>query len=288
MIKAALKTVSGKQVVLDLDFMVFSGGEPHVKIKNILEIDNLIQTVSIYAYTCSSDEFISTLLLADAIKRLPHFLPGATTLLLEMPYIPGARQDRACEDGEAMTAGVYASMINLAGFDRVLVEDPHSDVSPALIKNVIIRSQAEIVMEMLGQHIKENDVALVSPDAGAQKKVLKLSQLLGGVDIIKADKIRDTKTGKITETKVYDDPKGRKLLIVDDILDGGGTFIPLAQKLKEQGATQVDLYITHGIFSKGVDIFDGVIDNAYSKNIWQSNVEGRNEKGILKDIPKIN
>lgn len=288
MIKSVIITATGKQITLELDMFTFSGGECHVKIKNVSEIDELISSANIYAYITSAESFLTTLLLADAIKRLPAFLPGSSSLLLEMPYIPAARQDRACEEGEALSAAVYATLLNTAGFNRVLVEDPHSDVSPALIDNVASRSQHEIVVALLGDHIKSENIALVSPDAGSQKKVLKLSQALGGVDIIKADKIRDTKDGKIIETKVYDDVNGRKVLIVDDLVDGGGTFIPLAKALREKGAVQVDLYITHGIFSKGVDIFDGVIDNVYSRNTWSFNVEGRNTKGILKDTPKIN
>lgn len=285
MIRAMVGFGENQTMELDLEFMVFSGGENHVKIKNVDQIPQFIRSASIYAYICSADALVTTLLLADAIKRLPSFLNGVTILTLELPYTPGARQDRVCEPGEAFSADVYTKIINSVGFNSVVVEDPHSDVSTALLKNVQTISQDELVVSMLGQHIENENMVLISPDAGAQKKILKLSQALGGVDVVKADKIRDTKTGKITGTDVYGDVSGRKVLIVDDILDGGGTFIPLAQKLKEKGATQVDLYITHGIFSKGVDIFDGVIDNIYTRNTWSGNVEGRNEKGILKDAP---
>lgn len=284
MIKAIVTTVSGKKVNLDLEMFVFSGGECHVKILNHTEINELIGIVNIYAYLTSAESFISLLLLADAVKRLPAFLPGSSHILLEMPYIVGARQDRPCQVGEPLSAAVYASMLNTAGFNRVLVEDPHSDVSPSLINNVAVVEQHEIVSELLGDWLIQDKFALVSPDAGSQKKILKLARSLGGLDIIKADKVRDTTNGNITDTKVYDEVSGRKVLIVDDILDGGGTFIPLAQKLREMGATEVNLFITHGIFSKGVDIFDGIIDNIFTKSTWTSNVENRNTKGILKDI----
>lgn len=284
MIRAIVSTVSGNKVELDLQMFVFSGGECHVKIRNHDEINDLIGMVNIYAYLTSAESFISLLLLADAIKRLPAFLPGVSRILLDMPYIVAARQDRPCEAGEPLSAAVYATLLNTAGFNRVLVEDPHSDVAPSLIDNVAVVEQFQIVSDLLGNWLVENNVALVSPDAGSQKKILKLARVLGGLDVIKADKIRDTTDGKITDTKVYDDVAGRKVLIVDDILDGGGTFIPLAQKLREKGATEVNLFITHGIFSKGVDIFDGIIDNIFTKSTWADNVEDRNTKGILKDI----
>ncbi len=286
MIQGMVVLTNGTQVALELEFMTFSGGECHVKIKNVAEISegtDLIHTVSLYAYIQSAESFISTLLLADAIKRLPQFLPGTSRMVLEMPYIPAARQDRPCEPGEALSADVYAKMLNTAGFNKIIVEDPHSDVAPSLINNVTVVEQYEIVKSILESWLVGENIALVSPDAGAQKKILKLARSLGGLDVIKADKVRDTTDGKITETKVYDDVTGRKVLIVDDILDGGGTFIPLAQKLREKGAVQVDLFVTHGIFSKGVDIFDGYLDNIYTQNTWASNVEGRNTKGILKN-----
>lgn len=283
MIQGMVLLNNGTQVPLQLEFMTFSGGECHVKIKNVEEISELIHTVSLYAYIQSAESFISTLLLADAIKRLPEFLPGSSRMILEMPYIPAARQDRPCEAGEALSADVYAKMLNTAGFNKIIVEDPHSDVAPSLINNVTVVEQYQIVQNLLENWLIAENVALVSPDAGSQKKILKLARALGGVDVIKADKVRDTTDGKITDTKVYNDVTGRKVLIVDDILDGGGTFIPLAQKLREKGAVQVDLFVTHGIFSKGVDIFDGYLDNIYTQNTWASNVEGRNTKGILKN-----
>jgi len=284
MIRAIVSTVSGKKIELDLDMFVFSGGECHVKIRNHAAIDELIGIVNIYAYLTSAESFITLLLLADAVKRLPAFLPGSTRILLEMPYIVAARQDRPCEPGEPLSAAVYADLLNTAGFNRVLVEDPHSDVAPSLINNVAVVQQHEIVADLLGEWLMSENVALVSPDAGSQKKIIKLARAMGGLDVIKADKIRDTTDGKITDTKVYDDVSGRKVLIVDDILDGGGTFIPLAQKLREMGATEINLFITHGIFSKGVDIFDGIIDNIFTKSTWSSNTQDRNTKGILKDV----
>lgn len=288
MIKSTVTTTDGKQIELDLEFLVFSGGESHVKIRNVEEVQGMIRNVQIYAYVCSAQAMIATAMLSNAIKHLKGYLEGVTIMSLELPYIPGARQDRVCAVGEALSVEVYASIINFMGFHKVFVEDPHSDVAPALIKNVSIIQQYEIVEALLGDFIKKENVVLISPDAGAVKKVMQLAKALGGVEVVKADKIRDTKDGRITGTEIHGDVKGRKVLIVDDLVDGAGTFIPLGHKLKEAGAVEVSLYVTHGIFSKGVDILEGAIDNVYTRHTWNENVEGRNEKGILKDIPKIN
>jgi len=99
------------------------------------------------------------------------------------------------------------------------------------------------------------------------------------VGVIDASKVRDVKTGEILYTSVnYQEGglKGKNVLIVDDICDGGRTFIELARVLENYNeANSVDLYVTHGIFSKGLGVFDGLIDKIYTPNSW---IE---EQGIL-------
>ena len=97
------------------------------------------------------------------------------------------------------------------------------------------------------------NAVLVAPDAGAIKKVLKVAQVTG-LPMVRADKIRDVNTGAITETVVYSDHiKDKSFLIVDDICDGGRTFIELEKVLRPLTDAYVYLYVTHGIFSKGLE-----------------------------------
>src|SRR5690606_14386941 len=89
------------------------------------------------------------------------------------------------------------------------------------------------------------------------------------IPFIVATKVRDIKTGKIVKVDVEASQfnlKNKNLLIVDDILDGGGTFIPLASQLRSEGA-RVDLFVTHLIASKGLDILKNTIDNRFFYNI---------------------
>ena len=151
-----------------------------------------------------------------------------------------------------------ADLLNSLKCDRITIIDPHSDVTPALVNNCQIISQGEIIAKsFLAQRIKEENWALVAPDAGAEKKIHQVAQNLMSdefsPDIFCAGKVRETKTGKITATTFEGDVEGRKLLIVDDICDGGRTFIELAKVLQAQGAQEIYLYITHGIFSKGLE-----------------------------------
>ena len=97
-----------------------------------------------------------------------------------------------------------------------------------------------------------DDYYLIAPDGGALKKIYKTAQFLGGVKVIECGKTRDVNTGVLSGFKVYaDDLDGKTCVVVDDISDGGGTFIGLGEELKKKNAGKLLLVVTHGIFSKG-------------------------------------
>ncbi|MNR04820.1 Ribose-phosphate pyrophosphokinase 2 [compost metagenome] len=175
---------------------------------------------------------------------------GVKAIKLFVPYFPAARQDRVMIPGEPLTVKVYADIINALGLDNVTVFDPHSEVTPALLNNCTVIPNHVFIQKVVAQ-IGEA-VKLISPDGGALKKIYKVSEFLGGGEVVECSKSRDVKTGKLSGFKVYaDDLKGADCLIVDDICDGGGTFIGLAEELKNKNAGHLYLAISHGIFSKG-------------------------------------
>jgi ribose-phosphate pyrophosphokinase len=258
---------------IEYEKFLFSGGEIQVKLKP-LKVANYITSDDWVVYDVkiqSPSDIIELFLLDDAIQEQY----GYKSRSLFMSYLPYARQDRVCDKGEALSIRVFANLINSLNFDWVRIVDAHSDVGPALIKNCENVPVEDILSKHLADEIlgKNADqyVYLVSPDAGADKKVLRVSQKLGGVPIIKADKVRDVKTGNITHTAVHcDDLVGNDCFIVDDVIDGGRTFIELAKKLKEKNAGKISLYATHGIFSKGLGVFDGLIDEIYTTDSFNS------------------
>jgi ribose-phosphate pyrophosphokinase len=222
---------------------VFPGGEVHVRVTKIK--DRGLVTANLR----SSESIMRLLLLADALKRL-----SKPITFLSISYLPYARQDRVCNPGEALSAYVMAQLINSIGADTVSVLDPHSDVLPALLNNCEV---CHIDSLKLGTLI--GDQTLICPDAGAEKRIQKLKR-----PYIMATKVRNPKTGEITVTQVHaDDLTGKNCLIIDDICDGGRTFIELAKVLRAKGATSVNLYVTHGIFSKGFDVFKGHINRVF-------------------------
>ena len=244
----------------------FSGGEPHIT----LDLTTLPYNTHVCIVTRlkKSHDIIT---LAAAVSALNH--SGAVKeMSLLIGYIPGSRQDRLCNLGEALTSKVYADIINgMYNWQSIQVIDSHSDVSPALLDNCINVSNLYFTLKAL----KEIDVSsgvIVSPDAGANKKVHSVLMQLNShypdkFEMVRADKKRDLSTGQILETIVYaDDLAGKECIIIDDICDGGRTFIELAKVLKDKGASSVILLVTHGIFSKGYDVVLEHIDQIVTTN----------------------
>jgi len=207
-----------------------------------------------------------------------------TEVHLYMPYLPYARQDRRCEHGEAFSLKVFCNIINFMNFNSVKILDCHSDVGAALLNNVINTSNNSLIA---GFCLDTEDLVLISPDAGSNKKINKLAQKYQFDSIVKCDKTRDTKTGQLTGFEVFtDDLLHKNCIIIDDICDGGGTFIGLAQELKKKNAGNLYLMVTHGIFSKGFDELNKYFSKIYCtnsiKDITNGNGEQPEHKGAIE------
>ena len=216
---------------------------------------------------------------------------GIQEISLYTPYIMGARSDRKFEEGgNNYLRDVICPVINSLNFKTVTCIDPHSDVLEACIKGFRKESNLRLV-----NHFREdyavnhqisatnslNNCILVSPDAGASKKIYKLAEQIGYKgDIITCSKDRDTE-GKLTRTVVPITIHGglgninyymsRDYIIIDDICDGGATFINITKELKNQGVTgKIYLIITHGIFSSGFEELSKYFDGIYCTNSYSN------------------
>jgi ribose-phosphate pyrophosphokinase len=182
----------------------------------------------------------------------------ATKISLNCPYFIGARSDRKFgPGGYHYLKDVIAPIINAQGFTSVTVLDPHSDVLEACIDRLKPVSNTDFVkwaLADLGCSANPSGFNLVAPDAGAYKKVDRVARDIGyPFNIVTANKHRDLKTGQITGTKVdLSDAIGDNFIIIDDICDGGRTFIGIADAIREKNPkAKVYLLVTHGIFSAG-------------------------------------
>ena len=229
---------------IEFQSFIFSGGEPHIKIKPDFDV---LETITITHRINSFNDFGMLILAVDALKRM-----GVKLINVFIPYFPGARQDRVMIAGEPLSVKVYADILNGLKLNKITVFDAHSEVTPALLDNCEVISNHAFIAEVLKKI--GNDVKLISPDGGALKKIYKVSEYLGGIDVVECSKSRDVKTGKLSGFKVYDDNlQGMDCLIVDDICDGGGTFVGLAEELKNKNAGKLYLAVSHGIFNKGFE-----------------------------------
>lgn len=236
----------------------FSAGEVQLKIPKALDLftgKNLVK-----AHITTSD---GTMLLA----QLASLIEGQDNVLI-LPYLPYSRYDHREIASDPLSLKVFTNLLNTLGFRKVITHDCHSDVGVALVDNCINVPQHILV----SSNVKniENYDAIIAPDSGASKKAFKLSEKYK-LPLIVCDKHREHNTGKIIGFSV---PREQlllesidKVLMVDDIADGGGTFKGLAKELKRYVDT-VDLHVTHGIFSRGKDDLIGDIDNVFCYHDW--------------------
>jgi len=197
---------------------------------------------------------------------------GVKKVRLYIPYCIGGRSDRKFEEGGInYIKTVIAPILNSQNFEKVTVLDPHSDVLEACINNFESRDNQYLFNQALRNIDNAKDgIVLVSPDAGALKKVFKIQQKFDIKNMIIGSKNRDLK-GNITHTSIsgeVDNAENKTFVIVDDICDGGRTFIELAKVIRRDYGknSKIALVITHGIFSKGLDTIFEHIDEIYTTN----------------------
>lgn len=249
------------QKEIEFEDFTFSGGEPHIKIKSNLKT---VKEVNISHRVKSFNDMGLLFLSVNALRNI-----GVKTINLFLPYFPAARQDRLMITGEALSVKVYADLINSQNFDSVTIFDPHSEVTPALLNNCIVIENYKFIEKVTKQLPK--DLLLISPDGGALKKIYKVAEYLKDYEVVECSKSRDVKTGKLSGFKVYsDDLKGKDCLIIDDICDGGGTFLGLANELKEKNAGKLYLAVSHGIFSKGFDKINKYFDKTFTTDSFKT------------------
>ena len=255
-------TVNGS---INYTIFKFQSGELKIKVED----SPLTASTHIRGSILSSDNLVELLLLVDILKT-----KGFTGLKLTLPYVPYSRDDRVMSEEEGLSIKVIANILNSLKLDKVYTIANHSDVTTALIDNCVNVPLSEVFC-----FNSKNYDCVLSPDAGANKESFKIAQNLN-LPLIRADKIRDVRTGDIVETKIFTDLDltNKRILIVDDICQGGMTFIKIAEQLKLQGVKSITLAVAHGFFSNGLDkLKESGITNFMTTNSLY-NVEDHNLK----------
>lgn len=211
-------------------------------------------------------EFLALIYL---VKHIRHVCDRHSDIYLYMPYIPNARMDRVKNPEDVFTLKYFAELLNSLELDRVTVLDPHSSVSAALIDNLdVVDAMPYLIKTLvkLSASGVKNCIAFY-PDSGA------MSRYSGMVNIPYAFGIkkRNWETGKIEGLDVagaVDQIAGADILIVDDICSRGGTFLHAAKKLKELGAKDIYLYVSHceNTILDGELLTSGLIKKVYTSD----------------------
>lgn len=194
----------------------------------------------------SDQELFSLLCISKNIKEHFPWLQQA----LVMPYIPNARFDRVKEPNECFTLKYFAEIINSLGFVRVIVTDPHSDVSTALIDHVEVIRGASYITQACSKVLKaepSRNLVIYFPDSGSLKRYSEF--VSDDYPIVYGIKNRDWKTGKILGIEIHGDTdkldENTAILMIDDICSKGGTFYYGSKELNKYGCKDMYLYVSH-------------------------------------------
>lgn len=252
-IKFQAKHKSGFIINSPLTPFIFPDGAAHVKGADLDTYEDNLEYQIADVRGLSHDDLFTLAMWANACDER-----GEDKVLI-LPYLPGARMDRGLPEG----AAVYSwFLLNDVAPTQIITIDPHSPGATKFYDNYDLRKKTKFtvfpVERILRKEIQDPTqdthadtyVGVIAPDHGAIDRATWAATAMG-VPVYRAEKKRDFDTGTLSGFGMVDElPGGGKLLIVDDICDGGGTFNGLADAI-DIGRDRLDLWITHGIFSKG-------------------------------------
>ncbi|OGH05223.1 MAG: hypothetical protein A2W22_01215 [Candidatus Levybacteria bacterium RBG_16_35_11] len=229
-----------------LEIFVFPDLEKRIRVldKVVDEDAVIIQPTS----TPADNNYMELFFIADALKR-----SGACSITAVIPYFGYQRQDHVFRDGEAVSLEVIVETLQAVGVSKIITIDLHSIKTPELFKIPIVHLSA---LSLFAKKIKElelvnhkSDSVLVSPDMGGIRRIKILSEELEKMPYATIEKDRNLKTGSVLAKKIEGDVKGKRAIIVDDMISTGQTIKTAVNLLLERGAREVYVFVTHPIFS---------------------------------------
>lgn len=208
------------------------------------------------------------------LAQLKHLLDlGPIRSTLRIKYLPYGRQDKHTANNATFALRPFANLLNSLNFEEIIIHDPHSQTALDLIHN----SKAQYPTKELQKSMEaigfDKSWIICYPDKGATDKYWKVYPYV----YMHGEKTREQQTGKITKYELRHsslESFRKNVLIVDDICDGGATFILLTKALREAGANEVNLFVTHGLFTKGLKpLLDSGIKRIFTQDGEASEVQ---------------
>ena len=230
-----------KSKLINSSIRKFADGEIYIEINENIRGNSIfiIQSIS----SPANDNLMELLLCTDALKR-----SSAKNITTVIPYFGYARQDRKVVPRTSISAKLVSNLITKAGADRVVTVDLHAGQIQGFfdipVDNLFC---TPIFARHIKKNIKSKNIICVAPDVGGTERARALGKSLN-VDLAIVDKRRPA-PGKSQVMNIIGNVKNKTCIIVDDIIDSGGTIINSAKALKNRGAKEVYTYITHGVLS---------------------------------------
>ena len=224
----------------------------------------------------ANDHLMELLVTIDALRR-----GSARRITAVIPYFGYARQDRKVVPRTSISAKLVSNLITKAGADRVVTVDLHAGQIQGFFDIPVDNLFATpIFARHVKKKVKNKNIICVAPDVGGTERARALGKLLN-VGLAIVDK-RRPKPGQSQVMNVIGDVKGKTCIIVDDIIDSGGTIVNAAKALKDRGAKEVYVYITHGVLSGEAvkKIKNSVIKNLVITDTIDNNGKIKNAKNI--------
>lgn len=255
----------------------FPDGQPHCEFDAVAVREAAQKgAIDVIGAIKSGNDFLNVALAVEAIASALENMKLLFPLTLNISYLLGARMDRRIAAGQPASLAVITSLLNASlhnsVFSGVRVLDPHSPIALAQLNQAEALHPDALVAFALSRIKRDEDQSpvVVIPDAGAIARTNGILTRLKADNLIaRCSKKRDSQTGKLSGFELDEgEVSGRVALIVDDICDGGGTFAGIAKVLRAHGAAEVYLCVTHGIFSKGIEI-EG-IDGVFSTDSYRT------------------
>jgi ribose-phosphate pyrophosphokinase len=186
------------------------------------------------------------LIMVDALKRA-----SAKRITVVMPFYPYARQDKKHRGREPISARLVADMFKTAGADRIMTVDLHTAQIQGFFDGPVDHLLATTLLsQYVSEKYPDTDVTIVSPDSGRVRAAEKWADTLDGVPIAFVHKTRDPRVpNQVKANRVVGDVEGRTCILIDDMIDTGGTIASAVQVLRDAGATDVIIAATHGVLS---------------------------------------
>lgn len=245
------------------------------------EIFKADSTFEIYWEFENNEEFFIVANLVDALRNA-----NKNVGLIEIPYLPYSRQDRVCHSGESFALQVFLKMLDSINVKTVITTDLHSQVATKLVNKGSETPDykmrlADIKQWRIAENLPEFDW-YVGPDKGSVSKL----KLFTDDGSIKRNSHYLEKTRTPEGIKIVDLTENKlsgKVCIVDDLIDGGGTFLASADVLRKQHPqiTELSLYVTHGFFTAGLDKLKEKFDNIYVHKLYNKTVDTSLVKIVL-------